>query len=173
MIVSKKNLYLIIQLMKMNNPFFDLFSNTRIKEAKTSEEIRLMKEKIIDFLYLVMVVFMLPALFSVLLRSSSVGLTPLNYLQVGISVVLVLVFMLRNRLGSNFKRFYLLFIAYSLSVGGFLAYGIFSHGFFTMLLWVVFSYVLIDAFWGIINFVFFIIVDSCHCVFIYKSYYYI
>ncbi len=141
----------------MELPDLDLKKIFTQQGEKAGTEIQLIKEKIINFLYLTLMVFLLPALFSLLIRATSLGLKPVNYLHLGMTVILIVVFILRYYLSFKIKLGFLLFLIFSLSIGGLLTFGIYSYSFFFMLLGIILTYVLTDFKWGTINFIFVII----------------
>ncbi|MDA3892824.1 MAG: ATP-binding protein [Salinivirgaceae bacterium] len=121
-------------------------------ENKTKEEIHFIKEKLIEFLYWIFTIFMWFALAGSLFRTLDLGFQTLNYVQIIMVIIFLVVFFVRKKISCNTKSFILLATAYLLGATAIYSLGLFSQGMYFLLLFSILSGILINKIWGLAAF---------------------
>lgn len=122
----------------------------KTKESSvTSVELQVIKTKLVDLLYWIIIIFMWFAIIGTVLRALEFGIMPLNYLQGFMMLYLLGLFLIRNKITYALRSWLLLIAIFILGIAGILTFGLLSQGTFFLLLFIILTSIVINRFWGI------------------------
>jgi len=131
-------------------PFSDIPSSANPKSLK---ELHSIKDRLVDLLYWIILIFMWFALVGSFLRIIELGFRWVNTVQLTMVVIFLISFIIRKKLTYILKTAILLGTIFINGAVGLLSFGLYSQGPFFLLLFVTLSSIIVSYRWGIINFI--------------------
>jgi signal transduction histidine kinase/CheY-like chemotaxis protein len=126
---------------------------TYYMENKTLQEVIKIKEKLIDLLYWIFIIVMWFALAASLYRTINLGFKALNYIQLFLVLLFLIVFFYRKKLSYTFKSRILLLIIFVIGSVGVISLGLDSQGVYLLMLFTILTSALLGKKWSVFSFI--------------------